>query len=158
MIPTIVILLQVVIPVALIARLLSARRFSLMAWMLFFTGVAAYIAAIGLAGVWLALPWYSGLVYLLILAAAVLWRASDIRRLRWRPRGRSGWAEVGVCAVLAVGMAALFVASVSSREAVTGAAVNLAFPLNGGSYYVANGGRRELTNAHSAPARCRGRR
>jgi hypothetical protein len=148
MIPAIVVLLQVVIPVVVIARLFQARRLSLLAWMLFFAGAVSFIAAITVAGVWLALPWYTGLAYLLIVAAAVMWRSRDVRGLRWRPRGRFGWAELGICAVFATGTGILFVHSIASRQAPAAASINLAFPLNGATYYVANGGGQPLTNAH----------
>jgi hypothetical protein len=143
-----IVLLQIVIPLALIALLFKVRRHSLLAWVLFNAGTVTYIAAIATAGVWLALPWYTGLLALSVVALAVLWRAGDVRTLRWRPIGRFARAETAVAALLVAGAGALFVESVGARQAPSEFALNLSFPLHGGSYYVANGGSRELTNAH----------
>jgi len=148
MIPTTIAVLQVVIPVILLVRLFEARRRSLMAWTLFTAGVAIYIVAIAIAGVWLVLPWYTGLAYLFVIALAVLWRAGDVRTLRWRPFGRFAYVELVVAALLFTGASGLLVESVAARLAPAGAAINLSFPLRGGTYYVANGGGSELTNAH----------
>ena len=149
MIPTTVAVLQIIIPVILIARLFEARRRSLLAAMLYLLGLIAYIAATAIAGVWLVLPWYTALAYLSVVAIAVWYRADDLRRLRWRPVGRFAYVELGVCALLVAGASGLFVQAVAARRAPPAQpSVNLSFPLNGGTYYVANGGSSELANAH----------
>ena len=148
MIPTTVAALQIVVPFILIARLFEARRRSMLAWTLFILGVVVYVASIAIGGVWLMLPWYTGLVYLFIAALAVLWRAGDVRTLPWRPVGRFACIELAVAVVLFVGASALLVQTVNARGASAAPAVNLSFPLKGGTYYVANGGAGELTNAH----------
>jgi hypothetical protein len=148
MIPTTVAVLQIVIPVILLARLFEARRRSLLAWTIFTAGVAIYTVAIAIAGVWLALPWYTGLAYLFVIALAVVWRAGDVRTLRWRPVGPFAHVELVVAALLFAGASGLLVQSVFARRAAPGTAINLSFPLAGGTYYVANGGGSELTNAH----------
>jgi hypothetical protein len=148
MIPTTIAVLQIIIPVILLARLFEARRRSLLAWTIFTAGVAVYLVAIAIAGVWLVLPWYTGLAYLFVIALAVLWRAGDVRTLRWRPSGRFAYVELVVAALLFTGASGLLVQSVSARRAPSGTAINLSFPLRGGTYYVANGGGSELTNAH----------
>ena len=148
MIPTTIVVLQIFIPFILLARLFGARRRSMLTWMVFVTGVVIYVASIAVAGVWLSLPWYTGLAYLFVVALAFMWRAADVRRLSWRPHGWFGYTELAVAVLLCAGASALFVQSVSARRASSEAAINLSFPLRGGTYYVANGGRGELTNAH----------
>jgi murein DD-endopeptidase MepM/ murein hydrolase activator NlpD len=148
MIPTTIAVLQIVIPFILLVRLFEARRRSLLAWTVFAAGVMVYVAAIAIAGVWLALPWYTGLAYLAVVALAVLWRSADVRSLRWWPTGRFACVELTVAALLFVGASALLVQSVNARRAPATAAINLSFPLRGGTYYVANGGGGELANAH----------
>jgi murein DD-endopeptidase MepM/ murein hydrolase activator NlpD len=101
-----------------------------------------------IAGVWLALPWYTGLACLFVVALAVLWRAGDVQTLKWRPIGRFAYVELTVAVLLVAGASALLVESISARRAAAAPAINLSFPLSGGSYYVANGGRGKLTNAH----------
>jgi len=148
MIPTIVVLLQIVVPLVLIARLFEARRRSLLAWVLFAAGTVIYIAAIAVAGLWLTLPWYTALAYLFVVALAIVWRARDIRWLPWRPVRRFAYIELAVAALLIVGASGLFVEAVTARRAPAAPALNLSFPLTGGTYYIANGGSGELTNAH----------
>jgi hypothetical protein len=149
MIPVTVAVLQVGIPVVLIARLFQARRFSLLASTLYLAGVVAYVAAMSVAGLWLVLPWYTGLVYLAVVAVAVVWRAADIRTLRWKPARRLWYVELVTAALLAAGASALFVQSVAARRASAAELpINLSFPLSGGTYYVANGGGGKLANAH----------
>ena len=149
MIPTTVAVLQIIIPVILIARLFEARRRSLLASMFYLIGLVAYIAAIAIAGVWLVLPWYTALAYLSVVAIGVGYRAYDLRTLRWRPAGRLAHVELGICALLVAGAGGLFVQAVTARRAPAAQpSVNLSFPLDGGDYYLANGGAGELANAH----------
>jgi hypothetical protein len=149
MIPTTVAVLQIIIPVILIARLFEARRRSLLASLLYLLGLIAYVAAIAIAGVWLVLPWYTALVYLSVVAIGMRYRASDLRTLRWRPAGRLAYVELGICVLFVAGASGLFVQAVAARRAPAAqASVNLSFPLNGGTYYVVNGGGGALANAH----------
>jgi hypothetical protein len=145
----VVVILQVVIPVVLVVRLFQARRFSLLASMLFLTALTAYITATAIAGVWLLLPWYTPLAFLAAMSLAVLCRAGDIRRLSWRPDSRLGFVELAISLVFLAAASGLLAHSVQSRSpSAAQTAVNLSFPLSGGTYYVANGGSGELTNAH----------
>ena len=149
MIPTTVAVLQIIIPVILIARLFEARRRSLFAWMLYLTGLIAYVVATAIAGVWLVLPWYTALAYLSVVAIGVLYRADDLRTLGWRPVGRFASVELGICALFVAGASGLLVQAVAARRApALQPSINLSFPLSGGTYYVANGGGGELANAH----------
>jgi hypothetical protein len=149
MIATTVAVLQIIIPLILIARLFEARRRSLLASMLYLAGLIGYVAAIAIAGIWLVLPWYTALVYLSVLAIGVRYRAHDLRTLRWRPVGRLAYVELGICALFVIGASGLFWQAVAARRAPAAQpSVNLSLPLNGGTYYVANGGGGELANAH----------
>src|SRR5688572_1886261 len=149
MIPTTIAVLQIIIPVILIARLFEARRRSLLAAMLYLVGLIAYIAATAIAGVWLVLPWYTALVYLTVVAVGVRYRAYDLRTLRWRPVGRLAYMELGVCILFVAGASGLFVQAVAARRAPAAQTpVNLSFPLNGGTYYVASGGGGQMANVH----------
>jgi len=150
MIPATVALLQIVVPFILLARLFEARRRSMLAWTLFVTGVVLYLASIAIAGVWLVLPWYSALAYLFVVALAVLWRARDVRSLRWRPQGQFARLELAVAVAFVVGASAFLVQSLDARRATDARPINLSFPLRGGTYYVANGGSAPLANNHLA--------
>lgn len=149
MIPTTVAVLQIIIPVILLARLFEARRRSLLASMMYLAGLIAYIAATAVAGVWLVLPWYTALVYLSVVAIGVRYRAYDLRTLRWRPVGRLAYVELAICALFVAGAGGLFVQAVAARRPPAAPpSINLSFPLSGGTYYVASGGGGELANAH----------
>ena len=116
MISTTVAVLQIIIPVVLLARLFEARRRSLLASMLYLAGLIAYIAATAVAGVWLVLPWYTALVYLSVVAIGVRYRAYDLRTLRWRPVGRLAYVELAICALFVAGAGGLFVQAVAARR------------------------------------------
>ena len=80
MIPTPVVLLQIVTRLVLIGRLFEARRRSLLAWMSFTPGASSTLPRRRFAGLWLVVPWYTALVYLFGVAVAC-WRAGDVRTL-----------------------------------------------------------------------------
>jgi hypothetical protein len=142
-----IVVLQVVLPVALLLWLALRRHPNQAAWVLAVVLVASLLLVLHLAGLWLMLPWYLPALYGVVglFAAAYAWRQSRDRR-RW-PHGTSEW--VGV----AMRMAAAGVGAVAAVYAALGGprpdgAVDVAFPLRQGTYLVANGGRIELRNAH----------
>lgn len=135
---------QLLIPLGLLAWLGSRRPRSRAARLLEALLVGGYLLAIALAGLWLTLPWYLAWVYA-ALFLFVFWRGGTGQGT-W-PQSRGGWltlAARGVGALLAVGVA-LYALSGQRRPAN---AVALAFPLDAGSYLVANGGANSLVNAH----------
>ena len=140
--------LQVLIPVALLARQVQAHRHSLLAWMLSAAGITSYCAAIAIAGLWLSIPWFVPFVYLLALALCAVRQMDDVRTLPWIPVTRIGRIEVMATAVIYVLAATLLVHAGHGRGVPMTEAVHLSFPLNGGNYYVANGGTNGLVNAH----------
>jgi hypothetical protein len=142
------VVLQVLIPVVLLVRQVHAHRHSLLAWMLATAGVISYLAAIAVAGLWLSIPWYVAFVYFLILAIGCVWQLADLRVLRWLPVTRIGRVELGLTALFYVIASGLLIYAGQGRRAPPVEALHLSFPLEGGTYYVANGGSRNLVNAH----------
>jgi hypothetical protein len=141
------IVLQALLPVALLGALALARPATRLTWALSVTNVALYVAVIAVAGLWLVLPWWlPGIYAALILPASVLSRA--------RIRGGGTWPNkvsdragvllrVAIMVVLALGVGH----ALAGRRA-PGEPVILTWPFARGSYLVVNGGANELINAH----------
>jgi len=138
---------QLVVPISLLAWLAfglhatKARSIAVAAL------VGTYVLAIGIAGLWLVVPWWLPFGY----GAVGVWTIA--RRLRGgdhRPqRPRAVWGLVvtvliGALAVLLIGIVGL---ALAGRQP-PGDPVDLTFPLGSGTYLVVNGGSQALTNAH----------
>jgi hypothetical protein len=140
--------LQLLVPTVLIGRVALVRRRDWLSWALDVTLAAAYLGAIALAGLWLALP------RSVVWALAVLLGAAAIFSAR---HGRPGSGPrsprlhgVGVVVRGALAAAALLVAGYAllGRRAFDAPAVDLAFPLRAGTYLIAAGGSNALLNPH----------
>jgi hypothetical protein len=139
--------LQLVVPLSLLAWLAFGRAPGRTAWALRVLVVACYLAAIGTGGLWLILPWFTPLVYAALFAVAALYSLRSVGPLPTIPNGFRSWAAAGVMgstAALFAGLA-LYVLSGGGTPADV---VELSFPLGQGSYLVVNGGSNELINAH----------
>jgi hypothetical protein len=99
------------------------------------------------AGLWLVLPWYLPRAYGVLYLAAL---AGALRRRTGRttlPRSQAGIVGAVVIGVAALAAVACAGHALLGRRAPAGA-IELAFPLRGGTYLVANGGSNTLVNAH----------
>jgi len=143
------ILAQVLVPIALLIWLGWNRQASLLAVLTKTLLAVLYIFAIGLSGVWLMLPVYTPGVYLAVCALA-MWRA--IRRhpqsSTWWPASRGGIAWLALEAIAVVMVTGLVAHAAAGRTPPPGPIVDLAFPLESGTYYVANGGTNSLVSTH----------
>lgn len=141
-------LLQVLLPLALLLSLWRGQPASRAAWLLHAVGAACYFAIIALAVPWLVVPWYALYAYVALFVAALAASWRGVRGQPWWPR--RGWLRLGFTAA----MTALSVAAVayvaSGRQPPPGAPVDLAFPLRGGPYYAVNAGSNRLLNPHVA--------
>jgi hypothetical protein len=109
---------------------------------------AAYLVAITLAGLWLVVPWFLAIVYLAVLALIAYPTARRLQSAAPWPQRRLelvGLALSGLMAVAFVGVAGT---ALRARWPPEEQMVELAFPLLGGIYVVANGGNSDLVNAH----------
>lgn len=155
--------LQFGVPLGLIGHVALGRRRDRVRLMLDASFAALYLAAIALAGLWLALPrWLVG-AYGALLAVAV---AMAARRMPSRSaRVGSGTAPSGasrryprarladfpwVRALGVLGAGAVLLHALSGRRPLPGEPVDLAFPMSGGPYLVAAGGSNTLLNPHLA--------
>lgn len=144
----IVLVLQLFVPVALIAWIAFGRSVGIRELLWDASITATYLLAIAIAGLWLALPWYLPWVYLLLLVAAV---ASRVRPGSRRPdapiHGRS-LASTATRAVLLTIVGTTAIWAGMGRRPPTATAMDLAFPLHEGTYLVAVGGSNALLNPH----------
>jgi hypothetical protein len=138
---------QFMVPVSLLAWLAFGRHATKARSIVVAALVSTYVVAIGIAGLWLVLPWWLPFAY----GAVALWTIA--RRFRGRDdrsqRHRAVWGVV--VTVLIGAVAALLLAIVALAVAgrrPPGDPVDLVFPLGSGTYLVVNGGSQALTNAH----------
>ncbi len=142
---------QLVVPVSLLAWLALGRHATTARFVVVAALVATYVVAIGIAGLWLVLPWWLPFAY----GAVAVWTIA--RRLRGNrrghevnpPRPRVVWGRavtvlIGGLTMLLVGIVGMALAS----RRPPGDSVDLTLPLGSGTYLVVNGGSQALTNAH----------
>ncbi|MGE0800816.1 MAG: M23 family metallopeptidase [Lautropia sp.] len=107
---------------------------------------ALYLIAIGLAGLWLVLPWWLPCFHaaLAMAAAARTWRRRPTHLAAAAASSKIARSVMAASAILLVTV--IVVALIARRP--PGETVDLAFPLDAGTYLVANGGNHTLLNAH----------
>jgi hypothetical protein len=139
--------LQLGVPLALIGWVAFGPRWNRLHWWLSIAVAWAWIAFTALAGLWLALPWYLFLVHAGLLAAAMLltWRV-EAARPRF-PTSIRGKLAAGALAAMLVAELAVIGWALDGRRGPE-AAVEVSFPLKGGTDLIVNGGRNGLLSAH----------
>jgi hypothetical protein len=142
-------LTQLLLPLLLVAWVAFGRHPYRGRWWLMIALAWTWIAAIGVAGLWLALPWYLYLVYAALLAAAMVatWRR-EVDLPFWPRSARSRIGAV-LLAALVLGAGAIVTYAIDGRRAPS-AGVEASFPLRAGTYLIVNGGRNSLISAHVA--------
>jgi len=141
------ILLQVVLPLALIALnaltpSLSRAGLAIRSSVIFL--VLIYVA---LAGLWLFPPWWTPYPLALLHLGATLWAFRRHRRSETSHRPWLRWTESGLSALAAFAVALLLVPVLQGRISPA-AAIDLATPLAPGRYLVLSGGASAAINAH----------
>jgi Peptidase family M23 len=140
-------LLQLVIPLGLLAWLGFGDHATRLTWVLTAMLMGFYLGAITTAGLWLILPWYTPLIYGVLFLLALVHSLAPARTRSFWPEGRHGLLAVIVRGGLTVLFGGIALYAVAGRRPPA-AAVNLTFPLRGGTYLVVNGGKNVLVNAH----------
>jgi hypothetical protein len=140
--------LQVVVPLGLLAWLALGRAGSRVGWGLEILATGLYVGTVAVAGLWSVLPEFMPWAYIILFLLALRRSARVIAdRPDWPATGR-GWLGLTVRGALTAGVAAIAMYVADTRRPPTAPVADLAFPLAGGTYYVANGGGRELINSH----------
>jgi hypothetical protein len=138
---------QLVIPLALLAWLSRTRPRSQAIVAVGWVMTALYLLAIGLAGLWLVLPWYLPVLYGLLLLPIARRLISGRAGAPYWPGTRRGITALALLSTATALLGILTVWILRSRSSPQGS-LELLFPLTNGTYLVANGGRSELINAH----------
>jgi hypothetical protein len=139
--------LQVGVPLALLAWQTLAPNRSIAQWLLKTIVIAGYLSAAYLVGLWAVLPWYTALILLVALTTIALWQLRAVRKLPWKSE-RPHWLAFAGRASLALFTLITLAIAVAARRPPSEAIVDLQFPLRDGVYYVAAGGSTELLNPH----------
>ncbi|MEA5507217.1 M23 family metallopeptidase [Halotia wernerae UHCC 0503] len=142
------ILLQIVLPLGLIAGLAIAPLRNLMGvWVQAFV-TAITLLAIARMGVWVFPPWWTPYLYGLLFVLALVIGFQRYKPQRRMPSSWLGW--IGVIGFIAFGVFAgnEAVRSWAGQFPPPTPAVDLAFPLQGSDYLVLNGGNDIRINSH----------
>jgi Peptidase family M23 len=142
------ILLQLVVPLALIAWIAIAPLRNLLGFSLqaFVTAIALF--AIARMGVWVFPPWWTLYLHGLLFVLAVVIGRRQHKLQRKFPCSWLGWIAIVGFAAFGVFAANEAVQSWAGQFPPSIPAVNLAFPLRGGDYLILNGGNDIRINAH----------
>lgn len=145
---TVVIVAQLLIPLALLAWLGLGRPRTRTSWLARTVMAAGWLVVLRVAGLWTAIPQATLWLWIIALAATAALAFRRTRRAVWWPEGR--WARAGtvVLGLAAVAMAVFAGRTLTWRTPPAGPAVDLAFPLRAGPYLVVNGGSSNVNNGH----------
>jgi hypothetical protein len=143
----IALVLQVGVPLALLAWQALAPNPSIAQWLFKTIVIAGYLGAAHEVGLWAVLPWYTALILVVALTAIALWQLRAVRKLPWKS-DRPYWRAFAGRASLALFTLVTLAITVAARRPPSGTIVDLQFPLRNGVYYVAAGGSTELLNPH----------
>ena len=144
-----VLLLQLILPLALLVWLAKAGEHSRLVWLLKTIIVVSYLTSLAVAGIWLVVPWYVPHFYLAASLLLAIRAGLHVRSRSWLDsRGLlslSGFTGLLLISIVAIaGTAYLFTGWIPHSTAH----INLAFPLQQGTYYVVHGGSNALLNPH----------
>ena len=140
-------LVQGVLPLGVILLIAFGPDRSKASWLAQGLSAAAFLTMVGLAGLWLVLPWYTPWVMVGLLLVSMTW---SVRRThsRW-PASVSGRVGLATTIVLGVTFATVSSYAVLGHRPFSGVvSITLTFPLRGGPYLVAAGGSNALVNPH----------
>ena len=138
---------QLIVPLLLLAWLAFGRHETTARSVVVAALVATYIVAIGIAGLWLVLPWWLPVVYGAVMVWTIARRlpANDDRSPRPRViRGSVVTVLIGALALVLVG----FIGVVLAGRRPPLEPIDLGFPIRGDTYLVVNGGSDVVINAH----------
>jgi len=136
---------QLVVPVVLLAWLALGRHAAQARFIAAAALTATYVLAIGIAGLWLVLPWWLPVGYGVVVVWTIARRGGNQPPPRQRNvRSLAATLLIGALAVVVLGMVGLALAG----RRPPADPVDLSFPLGSGTYLVVNGGSQALINAH----------
>lgn len=147
---SLIVLLQIGLPLFLLGRLVVAPARNLLGYTAQVLLTGLYLLVILLVAIWLVPAWWMPYVYLGIGFLGVAGHAAR-RRIPWRPRlpgAVAEWAAVVLSMLACIGLSLLGVRAVAGRTPPDRQTVEVAFPMGPGTYQVVNGGATQAVNAH----------
>lgn len=145
----VLIVLQFAVPLLLVAWLGIGPARNLVGYSIQAFGTAACAFAIGLVGIWAFPPWWTpyAIGYLLLIATAVgWWRRRPFARVL--PSSLGAWISAAVFFALGALMSIQAALALAGRAPPRDRLINLALPLESGTYLIVNGGNDPSINAH----------
>lgn len=138
---------QLIVPVLLLAWLARRRHATKTRSIAVAALVATYVLAIGIAGLWLVLPWWLPFGYGVVVVWTIARHFRGGHQRPRRPRTVRGLVATGLIGTLAVLLLGIVGLALAGRRPPDNP-VDLTFPLGSGTYLVVNGGSQSLINAH----------
>lgn len=138
-------LVQLVLPLALLLSLAFLPARHPLVRKLQITGTAAILLALHLTGLWILPPWWTPWIFWGLFGLA--WWHGRNAHDRYAFKGADYLLVIFWAALAGVG-GWVVVEALRARTLPSGEIATLAMPLPAGRYFVANGGSREIANAH----------
>lgn len=141
--------LQFVLPLLLLGLIVIMPSRNLLGFGIQILATAALLLAASLIGIWMLPPWWAPYVFFSILLLALI--AGIYRRRPFAsvfPVGILEWTFATLYFGLGVAAVIPTISALTSRTPPSDKLVELAFPLDRGTYLVVNGGSKLSTNAH----------
>ena len=109
----------------------------------------SYLISIAVAGLWIIAPWYVPYIYLTMATILAIRSGLHMKSKPWfdssYPRSQMAIFGLVIVSLATVGIAAYLI---SGRMIQAGEQINLRFPLQQGTYYVAHAGSNTVLNPH----------
>ena len=144
-----VLVLQIIFPAALLMWLVKTQQQSRLIWLLKLIIVVSYLISIAVAGLWIIAPWYIPYIYLTVATILAIRSGLHMKSKPWfdssYPRAQMAIFGLVIVSLATVGIAAYLI---SGRMIQAGEQINLRFPLQQGTYYVAHAGSNTVLNPH----------
>jgi Peptidase family M23 len=145
-----VVVLQIVLPLALLTWLAVAPAKGWLAFVAQAAGTGSFLLALALAAMWIVPPWPTPYAYGLIYLAALSPGVRQLRRAPSRIWEVPLWSSLAFAALVLLGLFSLYVIvqALAGRTPPPGQIATIASPFPNGTYLVASGGSNDWVNAH----------
>ncbi|MDP1555015.1 MAG: M23 family metallopeptidase [Hyphomonas sp.] len=142
--------LLIILPLTLVAWLMFAPMSNGLSFLTQAIAAGFVLLALLLVAVWMLPPWWTPYLYFLLWLAAILWRTPSLIKSRDIPSGRIlDYAGVVLMIPLAALAIFLTVKAIAGHFPPKSAVViDMTFPMEPGSYFIANGGSDPTINRH----------
>jgi hypothetical protein len=144
----VVLLVQVALPLALLAWLALFQAGSMVGWLMQAAGIAALLFALARVAQWALPVWWLPWGYAGVFLAIVAWQVSALPARPPLPHGAWAWSAMVVSAGLLALGSFYTVKALSGRALPPVEVVDISNPFGPGRYLVGHGGSNTLVNGH----------